>query len=76
MWVIFPVEMAKRSASTEMKPLGAPSFTEAQVAYFKSKMLELRRAKRRYYRKVSTMGEYCSGNSIYDESGTLIDTVG
>jgi hypothetical protein len=56
---------------TSRAPAIAPS-----LAYFKSKMLQLRRAKRRYYRKVSTMGEYCSGNSIYDESGTLIDTVG
>jgi hypothetical protein len=33
--------MAKKTAPAEKNPVGAPSFTDEQVAKFKSKMLEL-----------------------------------
>jgi hypothetical protein len=39
--VLLLVEMAKNTAPEGKKPIGAPSFTDEQIAGFKSKMLEL-----------------------------------
>lgn len=38
---ILRVEIAKKTAPAQKNPIGAPSFTDEQIAFFKSKVVEL-----------------------------------